>query len=164
MGKPIGNGFPLAAVVTRREIADAFADGMEYFNTYGGNPVACAAGLAVLDVIEDEGLQAKALDTGTYLMDGLRRLADVHPVIGDVRGLGLFLGFELVSDSTSRTRAPLQAAYLAERMREEGILVSTDGPFRNVIKIKPPLVFGRADADLVLAALERILAEDPMRI
>jgi 4-aminobutyrate aminotransferase-like enzyme/Ser/Thr protein kinase RdoA (MazF antagonist) len=164
MGKPIGNGFPLAAVVTRREIADAFADSMEYFNTYGGNPVACAAGLAVLDVIEDEGLQARALETGGYLMAGLRRLADAHVVIGDVRGLGLFLGFELVLDPAVRTRAPLQAAYLAERMRDEGVLVSTDGPFRNVIKVKPPLVFGRADADLFLEALDRILAEDPMRI
>lgn len=164
MGKPIGNGFPLAAVVTRREIADAFADGMEYFNTFGGNPVSCAAGLAVLDVIEDEGLQAKALDTGAYLMAGLRRLADIHPVIGDVRGLGLFIGFELVLDRAARTRAPLQAAYLAERMRDEGVLVSTDGPFRNVIKIKPPLAFGRADADLFLVALGRILAEDPLRI
>jgi 4-aminobutyrate aminotransferase-like enzyme len=164
MGKPIGNGFPLAAVVTTREIADAFADGMEYFNTYGGNPVACAAGLAVLDVIEGEGLQRKALDTGAYLIAGLRRLAEAAPIIGDVRGLGLFLGFELVLDPSTRARAPLQAAYLAERLREEGVLVSTDGPFRNVIKIKPPLAFDRADADLFLAVLARILSEDPLRI
>ncbi|MCX6561163.1 MAG: aminotransferase class III-fold pyridoxal phosphate-dependent enzyme [Candidatus Aminicenantes bacterium] len=164
MGKPIGNGFPLAAVVTTRAIADAFADGMEYFNTYGGNPVACAAGLAVLDVIEGEGLQRNALDTGAYLLSGLRRLAEAAPIIGDVRGLGLFLGFELVLDPSTRARAPLQAAYLAERMREEGVLVSTDGPFRNVIKIKPPLVFDRADADLFLAVLARILSEDPLRI
>jgi len=164
MGKPIGNGFPLAAVVTTREIAGAFADGMEYFNTYGGNPVACAAGLAVLDVLESEGLQEKARATGEHLLAGLRRLAGAHPVIGDVRGLGLFLGFELVLDRAARTRAPLQAAYIAERMREEGVLVSTDGPFRNVIKIKPPLAFGPADADLFLNALERILSEDPLRI
>lgn len=164
LGKPIGNGFPLAAVVTTRAVADAFADGMEYFNTYGGNPVACAAGLAVLDVIESEGLQEKARATGDHLLPGLRRLAARHPVIGDVRGMGLFLGIELVSNRASRARAPLPAAYLAERMREEGVLVSTDGPFRNVVKIKPPLAFGRADADVFLEALERILSEDPLRI
>jgi 4-aminobutyrate aminotransferase-like enzyme len=163
MGKPIGNGFPLAAVAATRAVADAFADGMEYFNTYGGNPVACAAGLAVLDVIEAEGLQERARRTGDHLLAGLGRLAAAHPVIGDVRGLGLFVGFELVRDRASRARAPLQAAYLAERMREEGVLVSTDGPFHNVIKIKPPLCFGPADADLLLGRLEGILAEDPLR-
>ncbi len=164
MGKPIGNGFPLAAVAATRAVADAFADGMEYFNTYGGNPVACAAGLAVLDVIESEGLQERARRTGDHLLAGLRRLAASHPVIGDARGLGLFVGFELVLDGAARTRAPLQAAYLAERMREEGVLVSTDGPFRNVIKIKPPLCFGLPDADLLLERLEGILNEDPLRI
>lgn len=159
MGKPIGNGFPLAAVVTTREIADAFANGMEYFNTYGGNPVACAAGLAVLDVIKDEGLQKNALETGAYLKAGLEQLARNHPLIGDVRGLGLFLGIELVTDRETRGRATPQAAYLAERMREEGVLVSTDGPFRNVIKIKPPICFSRADADLFLSVLDGILPE-----
>jgi len=159
MGKPIGNGFPLAAVVTTPEIADAFANGMEYFNTYGGNPVACAAGLAVLDVIENEGLQKNALETGAYFKAGLEQLARNHPLIGDVRGLGLFLGIELVTDRETRGRATPQAAYLAERMREEGVLVSTDGPFRNVIKIKPPLCFSRADADLFLSTLDGVLSE-----
>ena len=164
MGKPIGNGFPLAAVVTTREIADAFASGMEYFNTYGGNPVACAAGMAVLDVLEDEKLQANALAVGARLKTGLEALKDRHPVVGDVRGLGLFLGVELVLDRESRGRATPQAAYVAERMREEGILVSTDGPFRNVLKIKPPLVYTAADADLLVATLDGILGEDPVRL
>jgi 4-aminobutyrate aminotransferase-like enzyme/Ser/Thr protein kinase RdoA (MazF antagonist) len=164
MGKPIGNGFPLAAVITTPAISEAFANGMEYFNTYGGNPVACAAGLAVLDVIEQEGLQENALRTGAYLQAGLKVLQAKHPVIGDVRGLGLFIGFELVTDPTTQARGTLQAAYLAERMREEGILVSTDGPYRNVIKIKPPIGFAKPEADLYLDVLGKILAEDPLRI
>ncbi|MGD0781922.1 MAG: aminotransferase class III-fold pyridoxal phosphate-dependent enzyme, partial [Candidatus Aminicenantales bacterium] len=164
MGKPIGNGFPLAAVVTTPRIADAFANGMEYFNTYGGNPVACAAGLAVLDVIEEEGLQANALETGLYLQAGLERLKEKHAVIGDVRGRGLFIGLELVTDRRTQGRGTAQASYIAERMREEGILVSTDGPFKNVIKIKPPLCFAKPEADLMLATLENILAEDPLQI
>ena len=161
MGKPIGNGFPLAAVVTTPEISAAFANGMEYFNTYGGNPVACAVGLAVLDVMRDEKLQNNAARTGARLKAGLERLKMKHPRVGDVRGLGLFLGVELVLDRESRTPAPRQAAYVAERMRDEGILISTDGPDRNVLKIKPPLVFDAADADLFVATLGRILAEDP---
>ncbi len=161
MGKPIGNGFPLAAVVTTPEISAAFAGGMEYFNTYGGNPVACAAGLAVLDVMRDEKLQDNAARTGTRLKAELERLKMKHPRVGDVRGLGLFLGVELVLDREARTPAPRQAAYVAERMREEGILISTDGPDRNVLKIKPPLVFDATDADLFAASLGRILAEDP---
>jgi 4-aminobutyrate aminotransferase-like enzyme/Ser/Thr protein kinase RdoA (MazF antagonist) len=164
MGKPIGNGFPLAAVVTTPQIADAFANGMEYFNTYGGNPVACAAGVAVLDVIEQEHLQENALETGNYLQAGLARLKEKHEVIGDVRGRGLFIGFELVTDRRTQGRGTPQAAYIAERMREEGILVSTDGPFRNVIKIKPPICFAKPEADLFLETLEKILAEDPLRI
>ena len=162
MGKPIGNGFPLAAVVTTPQIAAAFANGMEYFTTYGGNPVACAAGLAVLDVIAEEGLQRNALETGTYLQAGLERLKEKHAVIGDVRGKGLFIGFELVTDRKTQGRGTAQAAYIAERMREEGILVSTDGPYKNVIKIKPPICFAKPEADLFLATLEKILSEDPL--
>ncbi len=161
LGKPIGNGFPLAAVVTTPEISAAFANGMEYFNTYGGNPVACAVGLAVLDVMRDENLQDNAARTGARLKAGLERLKMKYPRIGDVRGLGLFLGVELVLDREARTPAPRQAAYVAERMREEGILISTDGPDRNVLKIKPPLVFDTTDADLLTATLGRVLAEDP---
>ncbi len=163
LGKPIGNGHPLGAVVTTRAIAEAFAGGMEYFNTFGGNPASCAAGMAVLDVIEEEGLQERALTTGARLSAGLRSLMDRCPLIGDVRGLGLFLGVEFVLDRATREPAPLHAAYAVERMREEGVLLSTDGPDRNVIKIKPPLCFTAADADLLVAKLDRTLSETPLR-
>jgi 4-aminobutyrate aminotransferase-like enzyme len=116
---------------------------MEYFNTFGGNPVSCAAALAVLDVIRDEGLQENARATGDYLLAGLRDLATRTPLIGDVRGRGLFLGVELNAEAAG-------ASALVDRMKEQGILLSTDGPRHNVIKIKPPLVFDRADADVLL--------------
>ncbi|CAN5535403.1 aminotransferase class III-fold pyridoxal phosphate-dependent enzyme [soil metagenome] len=160
MGKPIGNGHPLGAVVTTPAIADAFANGMEYFNTFGGNPVSCAVGLAVLDVIEAEGLQAHAHQVGQRLIDGLRQLMTVYPLIGDVRGLGLFVGVELVLDRNTLEPAGAQASYVAERMRDHGILISTDGPFHNVLKLKPPLVFNAADADRLVATLGKVLAED----
>ncbi|MHB8054623.1 MAG: aminotransferase class III-fold pyridoxal phosphate-dependent enzyme [Candidatus Aminicenantales bacterium] len=163
MGKPIGNGFPLAAVVTTRPIADAFATGPEYFNTYGGNPVSLAAGQAVLDVLRDERLQDNALRVGSVLKAGLKGLQLDHVLIGDVRGLGLFLGIELVSDPEKRTPASGPAAYIAERMREEGVLLSTDGPDRNVLKIKPPLCFSTVDAELLVETLGRILGEEPLR-
>ena len=163
MGKPIGNGHPLAAVVTTPEIAAAFANGMEYFNTFGGNPVSCEIGLAVLDVILDEALQERARSAGARLLAGLRRLAAEHPAVGDARGLGLFLGIELVSDREARTPDPEAAAYVVERMKDHGILLSTDGPDHNVIKMKPPLSFSEADADRVLAAYARVLAEDFVR-
>src|SRR5205807_2193635 len=111
MGKPIGNGHPLAAVVTTPEIAASFNNGMEYFNTFGGNPVSCAIGLAVLDVIAEESLQANALHMGTCLMNGLRQLREKHPLIGDVRGLGLFVGVELVRDRETQSPAAAQASY-----------------------------------------------------
>jgi len=149
LGKPIGNGHPLGAVVTTPEIARSFANGMEYFNTFGGNPVSCAVGLAVLDVIRGEGLQENALATGDYLLRGLAGLAQRHPSVRDVRGLGLFLGFELP--------AAEEADALVNRMKDLGVLLSTDGPLHNVIKIKPPLVFSRADADLLLERLDRVL-------
>jgi len=160
MGKPIGNGHPLAAVVTTPEIAASFNNGMEYFNTFGGNPVSCAIGLAVLDVIAEEQLQANALYTGMYLMDGLYGLMERHALIGDVRGSGLFVGIELVLDRETLEPAPAQAAYIANRMRERGILLSTDGPFHNVLKIKPPLVFTRENADFLVSTLDEILEED----
>ena len=164
IGKPLGNGHPLGAVVTTRAVADAFANGMEYFNTFGGNPVSCAVGLEVLRVIRDEGLQQNALDTGDYLRHRLRDLARRYPVIGDVRGPGLFLGIELVRDPETLEPAGAQAAFLANRMRDFGVLTSTDGPFHNVLKIKPPLVFSRRDADFLVEMLERVLKEDFMRI
>ena len=164
MGKPIGNGHPLAAVVTTRAIAESFQTGMEYFNTFGGNPVSCAIGLAVLDVIESEGLQENAAAMGEYLLSGLRMLKTEHPIIGEVRGRGLFLGFELVKDTDSLAPAAEEATYLVNRMKEEGVLNSTDGPLENVIKIKPPLVFTKSNADFFLDKLAAVLTEDPLQI
>ncbi|HUF25927.1 MAG TPA: aminotransferase class III-fold pyridoxal phosphate-dependent enzyme [Gemmatimonadaceae bacterium] len=159
MGKPLGNGHPLAAVVTAPRIADSFAGGMEFFSTFGGNTVSCAVGLAVLDVVAEEGLQAHALRVGTHLLDGLRSLAGRHPVIGDVRGSGFFLGVELVRDRDTLVPAPREAAYVVNRMRQEGILLGTDGPDRNVLKIRPPMPFDDADAEHLLEIMGRILEE-----
>jgi 4-aminobutyrate aminotransferase-like enzyme/Ser/Thr protein kinase RdoA (MazF antagonist) len=162
-GKPIGNGFPLGALVTTPQIAGSFDNGMEFFSTFGGNPVACAAGLAVLDVIRDEGLQAHAAEVGEYLLAGLRALVARHAVVGDARGTGLFLGLELVRDRVSLEPADAEASYVVNRLRERGVLAGTDGPFHNVIKIRPPMPFTRADADFLLATLDDILAEDFVR-
>jgi 4-aminobutyrate aminotransferase-like enzyme len=160
LGKPIGNGFPLACVVTRPEIAEAFDNGMEYFNTFGGSHAACAVGHAVLDVMRDEDLQARALSIGGRLRAALASLAGRFPLVGDVRGLGLFLGVELVLDRQTLAPAARQADYVVNRLRERGILVSTDGPLHNVIKIKPPLQFAAADSDRLVNELAAILEED----
>jgi len=163
MGKPIGNGHPMGAVVTTRAIAEAFANGMEYFNTYGGNPVSCAVGLAVLDVIRDEGLQARAAAVGGRLIADLRDLMRHRPLIGDVRGRGLFIGIEMVRDREAREPAGREAGLVANRMRDRGVLVSTDGPFHNVIKIKPPLCFADTDAGRLVTELDQVLGEDWLR-
>jgi 4-aminobutyrate aminotransferase-like enzyme/Ser/Thr protein kinase RdoA (MazF antagonist) len=160
LGKPIGNAFPLAAVVTTPEIAASFNNGMEFFSTFGGNPVACAAGLAVLDVLEEDHLQENALRIGTYLAARLKALQEKHALIGDVRGAGLFLGVDLVLDRATREPAPRQASYVVNRLRERGILTGTDGPHHNVIKLRPPLIFSQADADLFVTTLDSVLAED----
>jgi 4-aminobutyrate aminotransferase-like enzyme len=160
MGKPIGNGHPLAAVVTTTKIARSFANGMEYFNTFGGNPVSCAVGLAVLDVIRDEELQQNALEIGAYLRHGLQQLQEKHALVGDVRGLGLFIGIELVRNRETLEPARIEAAQIVEQMKERGVLLSTDGPFHNVIKIKPPLVFSHADADFLVRELDEVLNAD----
>ena len=160
LGKPIGNGFPLGAVITTREIAAAFDNGMEFFSTFGGNPVACAAGLAVLDVLEEDGLPARARRVGEHLLAALRSLQDRRPRIGDVRGSGLFLGIELVRDRTTLEPATQEAAYVVERLRDLGVLTGTDGPFHNVLKVRPPLVFSEDDADLFVDRLDEVLAED----
>ena len=159
IGKPIGNGHPLAAVVTTPEIAASFDNGMEYFNTFGGNAVSCAVGLAVLDLIEEERLQENALKVGAYLKAGLEALKSKHSLIGDVRGLGLFIGIELVRDRETLEPETRQAAYVVERMKERGILMSTDGPTHNVLKIKPPLVFSGANADELIRTFAQILTE-----
>lgn len=176
IGKPLGNGHPIGAVVCTPKVAERFAGGMEYFNTFGGNPVSCAAGLAVLEVVREEGLRERAAEVGGYLTTALQQLRADFPLIGDVRGAGMFLGFELVHPTPAPASAPLsdhqisyrpataEAAYLKNRMRELGFLMSTDGPDENVIKIKPPLCFGRAHADQLVDYLARVLAEDDMRM
>jgi hypothetical protein len=163
LGKPIGNGFPLAAVVTSEEIAASFDNGMEFFSTFGGNPVACAAGLAVLDVLKEEHLQENAERVGNHLKSGLLQLKAKHSIIGDVRGLGLFLGIDLVRDRDTREPATEQASYIVNRLRERGILTGTDGPHHNVIKLRPPLIFSERDADLFLSTLDDVLGEDSAR-
>jgi 4-aminobutyrate aminotransferase-like enzyme len=163
LGKPIGNGFPLAAVVTTPEIAGSFDNGMEFFSTFGGNPVACAAGLAVLEVMRDERLQANALRVGTRILEGLRGLMARHEVVGDVRGSGLFLGVELVRDRGTLEPAGEEASYVVDRLREKGVLAGTDGPHHNVIKLRPPLIVSDGDGDLLVAVLDEVLGEDGAR-
>ena len=161
MGKPIGNGHPLAAVACTEAVAIAFANGMEYFNTFGGNPVSAAIGLAVLKVIKEEKLQENALEIGEFLKAELRTLQSKFPIIGDVRGEGFFLGFELVE--AGKAPATDKTAYLANRMKTHGILISVDGPQNNVIKIKPPMCFSKENAADLIRYLKKILREDFMR-
>ena len=160
IGKPLGNGHPVAAVVCTEEVATKFANGMEYFNTFGGNPVSCAIAKSVLDVVKNENLQNNANETGDYLKSELNKLSEKFPIIGDVRGLGLFLGIELVD--SEKKPLPRLCSYVVNRMKEHGILMSIDGPDHNVIKIKPPLVFNQTHAKEVLFYLEKVLAEDLM--
>ena len=157
LGKPIGNGHPMGAVVTTRAIAGAFHTGMEWFNTFGGNPVSCATGLAVLDVIESEGLRERALRVGDQIQAGLRELAERFPMIGDVRGRGMYLGAEFVRDRTTRAPDADSLRAVLESARATGVLLSSDGPDNNVLKIKPPIVFDESDAALMLSVIEHAL-------
>jgi 4-aminobutyrate aminotransferase-like enzyme len=156
MGKPMGNGFPVAALVVKSQLLEAIPEEVELFSTFGGNPVACAAALAVLAVIEDEDLVANAGQVGSYLRQGLLTLAERHPLIGDVRGEGLLLGVELIDEAGGPAAG--YAHQVTEAMRERGILLSATGPAGNVLKIRPPLVFRHEHADLVLQALDEVLA------
>ena len=156
MGKPMGNGHPMAAVFTTPEIAASF-EGMEFFSTFGGNPVSCAVGLAVLDVIEQDGLMQRATELGGRFMAGLRELQKRHPIIGDVRGRGLFLGIELVRDRETQDPATEETASIVDEMRDRNVLLSTDGPYHNVIKIKPPMVLSKEDVDTTLHLLNESL-------
>ncbi len=158
MGKPLGNGHPIAAVVTTRAIADAFDNGMEYFATFGGNTVSCAIGLAVLDVVRDEQLQAHARRVGEHMLRGFRELATRHAIIGDVRGSGLFFGVELVRNRDTLEPAGAEAAFVANRMREAGVLLGTDGPYHNVVKVRPPMPFTTSDGDVLIEELDDVLA------
>jgi 4-aminobutyrate aminotransferase-like enzyme len=150
LGKPIGNGHPIGAVITTPEIAESFDNGMEFFSTFGGNNVSCAIGLAVLEVVEEEKLQSHALQVGERLISGLRDLQQRYDIISDVRGSGLFLGVELRNGNAPAT---VEANEIVNRMREQGILFGTDGPFNNVLKIRPPMPFSHADADLLISTL-----------
>ena len=158
LGKSMGNGHPLSAVVTTREIADRFNNGMEYFNSFGGNPVSCAIGQAVLTVIEKEKLQHNALEIGDKLKSLLTKLKQKYAIIGDVRGNGLFLGIELVKDHKTLEPAATEADYIVNEMKGKGILLSTDGPDHNVIKVKPPMVFSRDNALSLVKNLDNILS------
>lgn len=158
MGKPMGNGHPMACVVTTQEIAEAFSSsGMEYFNTYGGNPVSSAVGLAVLDVIENEDLQGNATRVGNYLTELLNEQKMKHTLIGDIRGVGLFIGIDLVKDHRKRTPATAEAQHVIYQMKEKRVLLSADGPHRNVLKIKPPMCFTEEDAKFMVDRLDGIL-------
>ena len=149
LGKPIGNGHPIGAVITTRAIADSFDNGMEFFSTFGGNNVSCAIGLEVLEVTEEENLQTHALRVGEHLLHGLHELNQRHEVIRDIRGSGFFLGVELAHE----------AGGVVNQMRERGILMGTEGPRHNVIKIRPPMPFSEEDADELLAALEEVFTQ-----
>jgi len=158
LGKPIGNGHPMAAVVTTREIADSFANGMEYFNTFGGNAVSCAVGLKVLDILARDGLQENARVVGDLILDRFRALADRHPEIGDVRGAGLFIGVELVEDRTTRRPATERAQAIVQKARELGVLIGTDGPDDNIVKLRPAMIFSRQNADHLMQVMETAFA------
>ena len=154
MGKPMGNGHPIAGVVTRRDLVEDFSKKAHYFNTFGGNPVSCAAGLAVLDIIERENLQQNTLDVGQFIIDGLSRLAEEHDCIGDVRGSGLFLALELVSDREARTPATELTGNVVESLREHGVLTGSIGPDSNILKLRSPMTLSRDNAEYFLSALK----------
>ncbi len=159
LGKPIGNGHPIGVVITTPEIAAAFAKGPEFFSTFGGSTLSCRVGRTVLDIVDDERLMENAQVMGQRLLGGLHDLADKHALIGDVRGMGLFVGVELVSDRQSRTPATRQTTYIIDRLREERILIGRDGPDNNVLKVRPPLTIDEDGIDMVLDSLAAILSE-----
>jgi alanine-glyoxylate transaminase/(R)-3-amino-2-methylpropionate-pyruvate transaminase len=156
MAKGLGNGAPIAAVTTRMEIAKTLAQRV-HFNTFGGNPVSAAAGLAVMDVIDEEGLQENARVIGARMRAGLDRLKRSHPIVGDVRGMGLMLGLELVTDRATRAPAKAQTGDVLEACRELGVLVGKGGLDGNVLRIKPPMCITADDADFALDVLDRAL-------
>jgi 4-aminobutyrate aminotransferase-like enzyme/Ser/Thr protein kinase RdoA (MazF antagonist) len=160
LGKPIGNGHPIGAVITTPEIASSFDNGMEFFSTFGGNTVSCAIGLAVLRAVLDQDLQSHALRVGNHLIEGLRRLKNRYSIIGDARGSGLFIGVEMVRNRETLEPATEEAAFITNQLRERGVLVGVDGQFRNVIKIRPPMPFSETDADSLVEAMDSVLNED----
>lgn len=157
LGKPIGNGHPMAAVVCTSEITESFNNGMEFFSSFGGNPVSCAIGLSVLEVIEEEKLMQNAKEVGTYLITQFRALREKCTNIGEIRGMGLSLGLEIVKDHINYEPATALATHLVNELKNKHILVGTDGPFDNVFKLKPPLCFTKENADLLIKEMNRIL-------
>ena len=155
----MGNGHPVAGVVTRYDIMERFRQSFRYFNTFGGNPVSCAAAAAVLDVLEEEALQQNAFDVGNYCKSALQEMAKTHEVIGDVRGSGLYFGAELVVARETKTPATHYANKVANAMRQKGVLVNKLGIHYNTLKIRPPMVFDKTHADLMLATLDDVLTE-----
>ena len=164
LGKSIGNGHPLSVVITKKNIAQAFNNGMEYFNSFGGNPVSCEVGQAVLDIIKQEELQKNAHETGAYLLDGLKGIQNKYNIIGDVRGRGLFIGIELIKNFDKMVPAPDETELVVNQMKQKGILISSDGPDHNVLKIKPPLVFNRNNADYFLESFEAVMSENDFKV
>jgi 4-aminobutyrate aminotransferase-like enzyme len=157
LGKPMGNGYPIAAVVTTDEIAQTYNREYGYFNTFGGNPVACAAGLAVLEVIKKDRLMEHAKSTGLYFYQELIELAERHDLISEVRGSGLFLGVELI-DPIGKEPATKKTAEIVNLLSKNGVLVGKTGPDSNVIKMRPPMTFNKQHADIVVEKLEEILS------
>jgi 4-aminobutyrate aminotransferase-like enzyme len=158
LGKPIGNGYPIGAVVTTAEIAASFDNGLEFFSTFGGSTVSCSVGSAVLEIVKTEHLQAHAEKVGSYLLASLRALMERHALVGDVRGSGLFLGVELVRNRDTLEPAAQEASDVVNRLCEARVLIGTDGPFHNVLKIRPPMPFNAEDADVLVECLDNALA------
>jgi len=158
LGKPMGNGHPLAAVVARGDLVNGFTSRNMYFNTFGGNPVSAAVGSAVLDVIEEEHLLENAVTVGNYTTTKLKKLADKHVLVGDVRGAGLFFAVELVTDRAAKTPATAATRKLVNMMRERGVLLSRIGPHDNILKIRPPMQFAKQHADLLVDTLDEVMA------
>jgi 4-aminobutyrate aminotransferase-like enzyme len=158
IGKPMGNGLPLAGVVAPLELVNAFRERTRYFNTFASSPLQAAVGMAVIDVIEDEGLIERAVETGDYIRDALRGMQEACEPMGDVRGYGLFTAIEWVSDRGDKTPDPGGANTMVNALKEEGVLLSRAGADANILKLRPPLVFGREDADAFLSAFETVVS------
>ncbi|MBX4926417.1 aspartate aminotransferase family protein [Rhizobium binae] len=158
LGKPMANGHPVGGVVANAEVLNAFRKAFRYFNTFGGNPVSCAAAMAVLDVIEDEKLIENARSVGEYTRDAFKRLAQKHPIIGDVRGSGLFMGMEFVLDRATKQPAAAEASRIVNEMRERGVLMGKIGIHQCATKIRPPMPFSRDNADLMLSVFDNVLS------
>jgi 4-aminobutyrate aminotransferase-like enzyme len=158
VGKPMGNGHPMAGAIMQPQVVEEFGRRSRYFNTFGGNPVSCAVGRAVLEVIDNEGLAVNAGKVGAYMKAGLEKLAQRYEVIGDVRGAGLFLGVEFVTDRKTKEPSAEAATHVVNDLRRRKVLISATGPGANILKIRPPLVFTQEHADIFLDATEKALA------